>query len=109
MATSPTASSGDLALDILAALSKAETLSSSADFPNVKFSDLKAALDRLSSRSMVSYKQLDQEIPFLEPEGELIAKHGSHEARVFEAVRQALEGLSIADLEYAFWSLLLCF
>lgn len=101
MAASPHGSSGDLALDILAALSKAETLSSSADFPNAKFADIKAALDRLSSRSMVTYKQIDQEVPFLEPEGELIAEHGSHEARVFEAVRQALEGLTIADLEYA--------
>ncbi|KAI1202109.1 phenylalanyl-tRNA synthetase alpha chain [Nemania serpens] len=99
MAASPQGSSGDLALDILAALSKAETLSSSADFPNTKFADIKAALDRLSSRSMVSYKQVDQEVPFLEPEGELIAEHGSHEARVFEAVRQALEGLTIPDLE----------
>ncbi|KAI1188198.1 phenylalanyl-tRNA synthetase alpha chain [Nemania serpens] len=101
MAASPHGSSGDLALDILAALSKAETLSSSADFPNAKFADIKAALDRLSSRSMVTYKQIDQEVPFLEPEGELIAEHGSHEARVFEAVRQALEGLTIADLEKA--------
>ncbi|KAJ8119450.1 hypothetical protein ONZ43_g3595 [Nemania bipapillata] len=101
MAVPTTDSSGDLAVDILAALSKAETLSSSTDFPNAKFSDLKAALDRLSSRSMILYKQIDQEIPFLEPEGELIAKHGSHEARVFEVVRQALEGLSIADLEKA--------
>ncbi|TGJ81769.1 hypothetical protein E0Z10_g6994 [Xylaria hypoxylon] len=99
MATSTNASSGDLALTILAALSKAETLSSSTDFPNTKSSDLKAALDRLGSRSMVSYKQIDQEIPVLESEGELIAEHGSHEARVFEVVRQALEGLSIADLE----------
>ncbi|KAI0100320.1 hypothetical protein GGR51DRAFT_532548 [Nemania sp. FL0031] len=31
---------------------------------------------------MVLYKQIDHEIPFLEPEGELIAQHGSHEARV---------------------------
>ncbi|KAI8949673.1 phenylalanyl-tRNA synthetase alpha chain [Xylaria longipes] len=98
MAT-PANGSGDLAIDILSALSKADTLSSSADFPNATFPDLKAALDRLSSRSMVSYKQIDQEIPFLEPEGQLIAEHGSHEARVFEAVRQALDGLSIADLE----------
>ncbi|KAI0974635.1 phenylalanyl-tRNA synthetase alpha chain [Xylaria arbuscula] len=99
MATPATGPSGDLALTILAALSRAENLSSSADFPNTKFSDLKAALDRLSSRSMVSYQQIDREIPVLEPEGLLIAEHGSHEARVFEAVRQSLEGLSIADLE----------
>ncbi|KAJ2999109.1 hypothetical protein NUW58_g101 [Xylaria curta] len=99
MATATSGPSGDLALDILAALSKTDTLSSSADFPNAQFSDLKAALDRLSSRSMISYKQIDQEIPFLEPEGELIAEHGSHEARVFEAVRQALDGLTIVDLD----------
>ncbi|KAI1823990.1 phenylalanyl-tRNA synthetase alpha chain [Xylaria intraflava] len=99
MATSTNSSSVDLTVDILAALSDAESLSSSTHFPNAKFSDLKAALDRLSSRSMVSYKPIEQEIPILEPEGELIAEHGSHEARVFEVVRQALEGLTIADLE----------
>jgi phenylalanyl-tRNA synthetase alpha chain len=100
MATLVNGSSGDLALDILAALNTAGTGTiSSSHFPNVAFSDMKAAVDRLSSRSMVSYKQVDQEIPILEPEGELIADHGSHEARVFEAVRQALEGLTIAELE----------
>ncbi|KAI1434594.1 phenylalanyl-tRNA synthetase alpha chain [Xylaria sp. CBS 124048] len=93
--------SGDLAVDILDALSRVETLSSSTAFPNAGFSDLKAALDRLSSRSMVSYEPIEQETPVLEPEGELIAEHGSHEARVFEAVREALEGLAIADLEKA--------
>jgi phenylalanyl-tRNA synthetase alpha chain len=104
MATSGTGSSGDLASDILVSLSKRDTLSS-ADFPNASFSELKAALDRLSSRCMVLYSQLDQEIPVLEAEGELIAQHGSHEARVFEVVRRAMEGLSIAELEYVFWSL----
>jgi len=98
MATSKTDPSGDLTSEILAALSKAERLSS-ADFPDAPFTDLKAALDRLSSRSMVKYNQEDQEIPVLEPEGEQIAKHGSHEARVFEVVRKALEGLTIAELE----------
>jgi len=37
----------------------------------------------------------------LEPEAEQIAEHGSHEARVFEALRSAVEGLSVQDLEKA--------
>ncbi|KAI8632410.1 phenylalanyl-tRNA synthetase alpha chain [Xylariaceae sp. FL1651] len=99
MTTPASGSSGDLASDILAALSKTDPISSVDAFPHAKFADLKAALDRLSSRSMVAYKQIDQEISALEPEGELIAQNGSHEARVFEAVQQAMEGLTIAELE----------
>lgn len=90
---------GDLASDILAALSESEGPISSVDaFPRAQFVELKAALDRLSSRSMVTYSQIDQELPILEPEGELIAERGSHEARVFEALQHATEGLTIADL-----------
>ncbi|KAI1333439.1 phenylalanyl-tRNA synthetase subunit alpha [Xylariaceae sp. FL0255] len=99
MATATTGS-GDLLSDILSALSKADSSISSADaFPSAKFADLKAALDKLSSRSMVIYKQIDQEIPILEPEGQLIAEKGSHEARVFEALHKAVDGLTIAELE----------
>ncbi|KAH7035049.1 phenylalanyl-tRNA synthetase-like protein alpha chain [Microdochium trichocladiopsis] len=93
--------SKDLTSQILAALSDKDSLSSKDAFPNVEFAELKAALDRLGSRSMVTYKQLDQEEAVLQPEGKLVAENGSHEARVFEALRQAVEGLSVQDLEKA--------
>ncbi|OAA63676.1 phenylalanyl-tRNA synthetase beta chain cytoplasmic [Niveomyces insectorum RCEF 264] len=93
--------SGDLATEILHALSDAETLLTSEAFPQVKSTDLKSALDRLASRSMVTYETLERDEPVLEAEGEQVAANGSHEARVFEALRQAVEGLSVADLEAA--------
>ncbi|KAK3302263.1 tRNA synthetases class II core domain (F)-domain-containing protein [Chaetomium strumarium] len=90
---------GDLTSDILQALSKADPISSTETFPDVPFESIKAALDRLASRSMVAYEQVEREEALLEPEAEVIVSHGSHEARVFEAVRQAMDGLSIQDLE----------
>jgi len=48
---------------------------------------------------MVTYAQVEREEAFLEPEAEVIVSQGSHEARVFEAVRKAMGGLSIQDLE----------
>ena len=67
-------------------------------FPSVPFGTIKSALDRLGSREMVVYKALDREEAILTEEAEGIAAEGSHEAKVFEAVRQAVEGLKIADL-----------
>jgi phenylalanyl-tRNA synthetase alpha chain len=94
-------SSGDLTTDILQALSKSDPLQSAEAFPHSTFVELKAALDRLASRSMVGYKTIEKDEAVLEPEGEQIAEHGSHEARVFEALRQAMEGLTIPELEKA--------
>lgn len=91
----------DFTSEILAALSDKDSLSSKDAFPNAEFAELKAALDRLGSRFMVTYKQIDQEEAVLQPEGQLVAENGSHEARVFEALRQAVEGLSVQDLEKA--------
>ncbi|KAK4192031.1 putative phenylalanyl-tRNA synthetase alpha chain [Podospora australis] len=100
MATTSNPPSGDLTTSILHALSKTDSpISSTEVFPDVPFESLKAALDRLASRSMVNYEQVEREEAFLEPEAEVIVSHGSHEARVFEAVRKALDGLSIQDLE----------
>jgi phenylalanyl-tRNA synthetase alpha chain len=99
MAPSSSNPAGDLTSEILLALSKEDPISSTEAFPDVPFESLKAALDRLASRSMVAYEQAEREEAFLEPEAEVIVSHGSHEARVFEAVRQALDGLSIQDLE----------
>ena len=86
---------------VLQALSAKEAILSSEEFPGVGFVEMKAALDRLRSRDMISYEQIEREECVLEAEGEQIAAHGSHEARVFEALRAAAEGLSIAELEKA--------
>ncbi len=101
MATAAHGLPGDLAPEVLQALSASDPILSSEAFPDVAFTDVKGALDKLSSRSMVSYKVIEREEYVLEPEGEQIAANGSHEARVFEALRQAVDGLSVADLEKA--------
>lgn len=48
---------------------------------------------------MITYETNDREEAVLEPEGQEIAANGSHEARVFEALRQAMDGLTIPELE----------
>lgn len=101
MAAPGNAPSGDLTSRILYALSQKDGLLSTESFPEVPFIDIKAALDRLASRSMVTYETIDKEEAVLEAEGQQIADHGSHEARVFEALRQAVGGLTVQDLEKA--------
>ena len=101
MAPAANVTTEDLIPEVLQALDKSGEISSSDAFPAVPFEKMKAALDRLASRAMVTYKQVDVEEAVLEPEAETIVSHGSHEARVFEAVHKALGGLSIQDLEAA--------
>ncbi|KID88363.1 phenylalanyl-tRNA synthetase alpha chain [Metarhizium guizhouense ARSEF 977] len=101
MATSNETPAGDLATQILHALDKNSPLLSSAAFPTIPSTEVKGALDRLASRDMVKYETIDREEAILEPEGEQIAANGSHEARVFEALRTAVEGLTIQELETA--------
>ena len=67
-------------------------------FPASPFAEIKAALDRLGSREMIIYKTLEREEWMLSPEAKEIAATGSHEAKVFEAVQQAVSGLKIVDL-----------
>ena len=95
------ASPKDLTHQILHALSQAEPILSAEAFPQAGFTDVKAALDRLASRDMVKYDTIEREEAILEAEGEQIAANGSHEARVFEALRQAVEGLTVQELENA--------
>jgi len=101
MATADNGPSADLPSRILYALSTSEPVLTSEAFPEVPFAEVKAAVDSLNSKSMITYKPLEKELALLEPEGEQIAAHGSHEARVFEALRSAMEGLSIPELEKA--------
>jgi hypothetical protein len=91
----------DLPSEILQLLSKHEPILSSEAFPSQKAADVKGALDRLASRSMVKYDTIDREEAILEDEGAEIEANGSHEARVFEALRKAVEGLTVKELEAA--------
>lgn len=89
----------DLTTQVLDALSQTDGSIFSADaFPSVDFTTMKSALDRLGSREFITFRQIDREEAILTPEAEGIAAEGSHEAKVFEAVRQAVEGLKITDL-----------
>lgn len=89
----------DLTSQVLDALAESDgSLLSNAVFPSVVSTTVRSALDRLASRQMVEYRTIDREKAILTPEAESIAAEGSHEAKVFEAVRNAVEGLKIADL-----------
>ncbi|KAI9795811.1 MAG: hypothetical protein M1825_001076 [Sarcosagium campestre] len=84
--------------DVLGSLSAADEILSTTSFPSTPSQAVKSALDRLASRDMVKYETIDRDEAVLTVEGEGIASTGSHEARVFEAVRKATEGLRIGDL-----------
>lgn len=89
----------ELTSQVLDALSASDGPILSADaFPSRPSTTLKSALDRLGSREMVKYRKMDREEAVLTEEAEGIAANGSHEAKVFEAVRKAVEGLKISDL-----------
>jgi phenylalanyl-tRNA synthetase alpha chain len=87
-------------LDVLAE-SNGPVLTAHA-FPDVDFTVIKGSLDRLGSREMITYETLEREEYFLSEEAEGIVAEGSHEAKVFEAVRKAVDGLKISDLPVRF-------
>lgn len=89
----------DLTAQVLEALSQTdETIISADAFPSTTSNEIKSALDRLKSREMVAYDTIERDEAILTPEAEGVAANGSHEAKVFEAVRQAVEGMKISDL-----------
>ncbi|EDP54016.1 hypothetical protein KXW98_009466 [Aspergillus fumigatus] len=89
----------DLTNSILDALSASDgPILSDKAFPSTPSLDLKSALDRLASRSMIEYERMEREAIALTQEGEEIAANGSHEAKVFQAVLAAMDGLKIGDL-----------
>ena len=89
----------DITAEVLHVLSQSDGAQLSTDiFPLTPSSEVKSALDRLKSREMVTYEAIDKEEAILTPEAEGIAANGSHEAKVYEAVRNAMEGLRIAEL-----------
>lgn len=48
---------------------------------------------------MIDFKPIDRIVWTLTEEGQQLAKDGSHEARVFEAIPPGEEGLPIAELQ----------
>ena len=89
----------ELTSEILDLLStKDEPILTSDVFPTASFVTIKSALDRLRSREMIVYKTIDREEAILTEEAKGIAASGSHEARVFEAVRKAVDGLRLGEL-----------
>ena len=101
MASGQNGQPGDLTSEILQALSNIDPILSSEAFPSQKSADVKSALDRLGSRSMITYATIDREEAILEPEAVEIEANGSHEARVFEALRNSIAGLTVSELEAA--------
>ena len=87
----------DLTREILAGIDSKGSISSSEDFPDIPQAEIKAAIDRLASRSMIEYDTTDREVVLLSKEGEQICAEGSHEYKVWDAVRQKGK-ISIKDL-----------
>lgn len=79
----------DLTQQILDALDEKSTLQSEEQFPETPQAVIKSALDRLASRSMISYDTQNAENVVLEKEGLEIASNGSHEYIVWKAVKEA--------------------
>lgn len=90
----------DLATQVLQSLDKASTLplASAKAFPNVEAPVLKGALDSLHSRGMIVYETIDREEAVLTDEAQTIVNEGSHEAKVYDAVCKAVDGLKISEL-----------
>lgn len=87
----------NLTQDILDLLDTKQPLHTNEDFPDISQAVIKAALDRLASRSMLEYKAQDKELVLLTPESEGIVENGSHEFKVWKAVKEA-GSIPIKDL-----------
>lgn len=90
----------DLPTQVLEALASATSLPllSAQAFPTVDSLHVKAALDSLASREMVTYETIEKEEAELTDEAAGVVKDGSHEAKVYNAVCKSLEGLKISEL-----------
>jgi phenylalanyl-tRNA synthetase alpha chain len=87
----------NLTQDVLDLLDTKDTLQTDEDFPTISQAEIKAALDRLASRSMIEYTSKNTDKVALTAESEDIVKNGSHEIRVWKAIKEA-EKVSIKDL-----------
>jgi len=78
----------DLTQQVLDVLENTEPLHTNIEFPDVSQRDIKAALDRLASRSMLTYDTQEAEQVLLTTEGQTICDEGSHEYKVWDVVQQ---------------------
>ena len=79
----------DLTIEILHRLEDDGPFQTDVAFPAISQGEMKAALDRLASRAMVLYETHDSEQPILTKEGQQICDEGSHEYKVWDAVKKA--------------------
>lgn len=77
----------DVTKEVLDRLADSTELETSSAFPNIPQNEIKSALDRLASRGMVEYKNIDTELVLLTAEGQQICDEGSHEWKVWNAVK----------------------
>ncbi|KAL9077880.1 MAG: hypothetical protein Q9157_003211 [Trypethelium eluteriae] len=78
----------DLTREILSLLDTRPQLQTADDLPDASQAEVKAALDRLASRQMIQYNTRDSENIVLTEEGQTICDEGSHEYKVWEAVKR---------------------
>ena len=97
----PVVQDRDLALEILRRLGEKSSFRVDHEFAEVSHSDAQAALNKLASRSMIEYEQQNTEAVILEKEGLQIVAEGSHEYKVWNAIRSAGGKLAINDLAAA--------
>lgn len=84
----PVPQHGDVTQLVLDLLNEKPTLHSNKDLAGISQTDVKAALDRLASRSMVTYQTADSEQAVLTKEGQTICDEGSHEWKVWDVVKR---------------------
>jgi phenylalanyl-tRNA synthetase alpha chain len=78
----------DLPSEILTLLAEKDGFATEDAFPNIPRPEVKAAVDRLASRDMVEYDTKEKEVVLLTEESERICDEGSHEYKVWDAVRR---------------------
>lgn len=92
--------SEDLSAQILRALEHQDKINTATTFPKYDSNEIKSALDKLASRSYVTYETHTKDEAHLESEGsDILSSGASHEARVWAALSEAVDGLSLKELE----------
>ena len=86
--TTNTSQPRDLTKEILTLLETKPEIHTADDFPDVSQVEIKAALDRLASRQMIQYDTVEAEKVILTKEGQVICDEGSHEFKVWDAVKR---------------------
>ena len=76
----------DVTQEVLDLLNSKDSFVTSEAFPDVSQIEIKAALDRLASRSMIKFEASERDVIVLTNEAEDIVTNGSHEWKVWDAV-----------------------